>query len=134
MHDRTAGPDVSGDGDDVVGTPAARNFDSILMQWVGWLKSLDSDALVARIRSDLSLENLTFWHELLRQIQSYENRLDDLRLRSESQIEAESKRSSNVVGSEEQLFALRRQLFSSIPENVWSEAIEGFGDPDLANV
>jgi hypothetical protein len=112
----------------------ARNFDAILTQLVESLKSLDTDSLVARIRSDLSVEKLASWHEVLQQAQSYEMRVSDLRVQSESLVANVPGGSSNADKDDEHLIELRRQLLGSIPASVWDEAVEGFGDPGLANV
>jgi hypothetical protein len=113
----------------------ARAFDAMLVQLVEKMKSSIPEKGIQGPMPDLPREGIGSWHSTVKEFQGYENRLHEL-IR-QNPIIATSASSSNSPGDssdEDQLANLRSQLFGSIPKSVWSEAVDGFGDPDLANV
>lgn len=112
----------------------ARSVDAMLVKLVDWIRSIDTSSLIEQFGSDMSVERIQAWHDVVAQAQSYEARIHDLRhLQS---IEAATGHMSSMPPSidEQSIVALRAQLLASIPDSIWSDAIEGFGDSDLANL
>jgi hypothetical protein len=113
----------------------ARAFDAMLVQLVEKMKSSIPEKGIQSPMLNLPREGIGSWHSAVQELQGYENRLHEL-IRQNPIIatSASSPAGPSDLDDVDQLATLRSQLFGSIPKSVWSEAVDGFGDPDLANV
>jgi hypothetical protein len=113
----------------------ARAFDAMLVQLVEKMKSSIPEKGIQGPMPDLPRAAIGSWHSTVQELQGYENRLHEL-IRENPIIatSASDLTGPSASGEFDQLAELRSQLFGSIPSSVWSDAVDGFGDPDLANV
>jgi hypothetical protein len=113
----------------------ARAFDAMLMQLVEKMKSSLPEKGIQGPMPDPPREGIGSWHSTVQELQGDENRLHEL-IRQNPIIatSASSPVGPSDAGDVDQLANIRSQLFGSIPNSVWSDAVNGFGDPDLANV
>jgi hypothetical protein len=107
----------------------------MLVQLVEKMKSSIPEKGIQGPMPDLPRAAIGSWHSTVQELQGYENRLHEL-IRENPIIatSASDLTGPSASGEFDQLAELRSQLFGSIPSSVWSDAVDGFGDPDLANV
>jgi hypothetical protein len=106
-----------------------RSFDEMVTQLILRIRNRDPASFADKV--EINLEAV---RKILIDTTNSNSILGGLRMRSNLPAADPSFESSHPEEDQEMLAVLRSQVLGAIPEEVWSEAINGFGDPDLANV
>lgn len=108
-----------------------RSIDEMVSQAIVWIRKIDSDRIPEKVQIEINLEAI---RKLLNYTANYDTILDGLRSLNMTPSTEHSTLESNRDNDDQELLqALRSEVLGAIPEEVWAEAVKGFGDPDLAN-
>lgn len=108
-----------------------KSIDELVIQAIVWIRKVDSGRFAEKVQIDIDFEAI---RNLLNYTANYDRILDSLRNQVLSASPAHPGHESKLVDDDQRaLEALRSEVLGAIPEEVWAEAVEGFGDPDLAN-
>jgi len=110
----------------------ASSLDEFISQTITWMRSIDLPTFSDRHQVELNSETI---RNFLAHTKSYDALFETLRTWNiPSMAKDEDPNLDRTAIDGEALAAIRSELLGAIPDEVWAEAIDGFGDPDLANV